>query len=1092
MITKTKLFLQRLLDRMFGHDFFVTYGHEDSGTFAADLTVILRDSRFSVFLDEDGGYYGGDLIDEGTQRFAGNARRLLVLAGPDALQSDWVLKEVTASQRKRRVQVVIDDPDRSMERAPVENPLKALLSGSKWLFREPGNANLDAIVLDLITGFSRFRRETRIVFAIAATTILIFLAAGAAAFFSYERELAQQRAEQQRLLATSGRLTTEVQAALRDEPPRRSDAVELARSAVRQTMSAGLTVPPPFEQALRDALAEAGGRPMACGDDGPDVAQAPVDIRRTGLLIALSEAPSFCLWRSDDLSFVGAVRSPELARQSWFRAEDRALALGKDGSVLFLHLIVPGAADVPHVVLEEFYAPDKFGELLQSTDDLLLNGRAVQYDWAADVLRVWRVPEDPGVRVEPWRIGLKATNFLPLPRAGGALIVLDPEQPSDLSADGYCFFDSAELGCLSVPRSLSGAPEGADVDEAGERLLVHSDEMLDVFSLGAARRQLGRLERETLGADVVFARFLPDRPEIFVMGANGAAAIWMPGEDTLDRLPTSHVIPAGSLDSWVSSDGRWLVVRDWLRAVIGYRIDADSGRAQRMYPLHTPLEAADRAATLGGGLVDAWRKDIFAFGRTDTDAAVVVPGDDSLAVHIRRMVGHDAVVTAISFGIDAQRLFTVDLDGTLRTWRLSVDEFSAVPIVLPLAPESRLIVPDTGNFGMLDAASVIVSPGPPPVLVMGYNQLHAYDVADLNDLSFTDTRRSVKLGDLPLRATPDFAIIEAATFPSAEAALNAGWDNAVLLGGRVIISFEPGVKRFDEYSPHGRDLAAPDGDAFLAQPAGTSADDSALFLFTESGRFCRLDVTLGNEVTRCAVPSSEAATDGKNFDILEVTPNRFVVDLGEVIDVDWEQGTYDVSSMERPPGFCSQYGLLGASTRYIHFACDENVVVYDLGKSEPSRFLFKADDTVTGVQLDRGEDGALVAVGTGVGSLTAFAISDSAGRNKTLDPIAKGRFSSPTSIGAIAMSAATDAILTGDASGNVWRWELLDEQPDGRRELVPTVRLMHHHGTVSVVDFIENPADGAAWVVSAAADYKVMLSPLGIPSLLMIADKVVD
>ena len=113
-----------LLDRILGHDFFIAYAHKDGDTFPKILHDGLTHLGYKTFLDEAGGYTGGAEITRGTARFAGNARRLIVIAGPAALASRWVVAETLASQLRNRVQIIIEDEARSFESAPADSRIK--------------------------------------------------------------------------------------------------------------------------------------------------------------------------------------------------------------------------------------------------------------------------------------------------------------------------------------------------------------------------------------------------------------------------------------------------------------------------------------------------------------------------------------------------------------------------------------------------------------------------------------------------------------------------------------------------------------------------------------------------------------------------------------------------------------------------------------------------------------------------------------------------------------------------------------------------------------------------------------------------------
>lgn len=184
----------RLFDRVLGFDFFISYAHADAPGYAEDLDSQLRGLGFKTFLDKHE-YVAGDDLNEATLRRVRASSKLVVIVGPKALGSHWVLQEVEAAIEAERPIIAIDligDLSDQEQNSRLAERLRDRIH-----IREPGKletAQADKATLEAITrSFQATRREAlRLRLALAAMLFFAVLAG-----YSYwQKNLADDRAEQ--------------------------------------------------------------------------------------------------------------------------------------------------------------------------------------------------------------------------------------------------------------------------------------------------------------------------------------------------------------------------------------------------------------------------------------------------------------------------------------------------------------------------------------------------------------------------------------------------------------------------------------------------------------------------------------------------------------------------------------------------------------------------------------------------------------------------------------------------------------------------------------------------------------------------------
>ena len=184
----------RLFDRILGFDFFISYSHADAQSYAERLNQALLGAGFKAFLDNEV-YVAGDDLNTETLRRVRSSSKLIVVVGPGALRSPWVLAEVQAAVDADKPIIAIDLLGDLSERHG-ESELAALLRDRIHVretggvdAQEPSHETLEA----LTRSFQATRRQAlRTRLALAGTLIFALLAG-----FSYwQKRLADDRADQ--------------------------------------------------------------------------------------------------------------------------------------------------------------------------------------------------------------------------------------------------------------------------------------------------------------------------------------------------------------------------------------------------------------------------------------------------------------------------------------------------------------------------------------------------------------------------------------------------------------------------------------------------------------------------------------------------------------------------------------------------------------------------------------------------------------------------------------------------------------------------------------------------------------------------------
>jgi tetratricopeptide (TPR) repeat protein len=205
---KAEGLITRVVDRVFGYDFFLSYSRADGMRLPHRLKERLEQAGFRVFLDQTEYVAGADLRRE-TRRQVLKSRKIVVIARAGAFRSEWVKREVAVALANGVVPVILN-LNGAFEAAASDAPLAVMAREHDWLrltetLDDPDGEPTDRIISELVRSFNHTRQETRRqrIFAAAAVvfSVTAIIASWQAVVANEARAVAEaQQARAQRAL----------------------------------------------------------------------------------------------------------------------------------------------------------------------------------------------------------------------------------------------------------------------------------------------------------------------------------------------------------------------------------------------------------------------------------------------------------------------------------------------------------------------------------------------------------------------------------------------------------------------------------------------------------------------------------------------------------------------------------------------------------------------------------------------------------------------------------------------------------------------------------------------------------------------------
>ena len=202
--------LRKVTDLLFGYDFFISYAHADGLCYPQTLADRLQEMGYLVFLDTRE-YVPGVDLRLATRRRLRMSKKLILIARPHALASNWVRREVEACLNARRIPIVVD-VNRTLEDAPDEIPVKQLLR-DKLFIRESVD-EFDAepsprILDELVRSFRSTRQEELRLRLVSIAAAVLVVVTAAALWKWWEADVAKDEAEEQAQISLSRQLSVQ-------------------------------------------------------------------------------------------------------------------------------------------------------------------------------------------------------------------------------------------------------------------------------------------------------------------------------------------------------------------------------------------------------------------------------------------------------------------------------------------------------------------------------------------------------------------------------------------------------------------------------------------------------------------------------------------------------------------------------------------------------------------------------------------------------------------------------------------------------------------------------------------------------------------
>src|SRR5262249_55895417 len=153
----------RLVDVIFGYDFFISYTWADGSKYAHSLYEKLKAQGFTVFFDEEDYARGDDWTLLG-RRDLKKTRQLILVATPRVHQSAPVLEELTAFQTTGRRIIPIEIGDSLNPKKYPESPLLPFIPAELLKINQPlqkgiiPNEAPPEVVSELRRGFQHVRQ----------------------------------------------------------------------------------------------------------------------------------------------------------------------------------------------------------------------------------------------------------------------------------------------------------------------------------------------------------------------------------------------------------------------------------------------------------------------------------------------------------------------------------------------------------------------------------------------------------------------------------------------------------------------------------------------------------------------------------------------------------------------------------------------------------------------------------------------------------------------------------------------------------------------------------------------------------------------
>ena len=622
---------RRLLDLVFGFDFFISYAWADGGHYARDLAHRLSSLGYEVFLDRSGFSAGDDWTAVGSWALR-RTGLLILVATPDALASGPVESELRIFTETGRRVIPVDIAE-AMERAP-DSAVSKMIPRELLRIREAHSALEAGPTAEAVAAIHRTfdlvrqdKKRLRAFMAIAMTLAALAIASGVGA-----------------ILATRNAKL----ASTRRDDALTSQSLFLADEATRKVNEgdAGTAL-----RLASDALPN--GDPV-CPIDRPYLPEA--ELALNGAIHALRETRVLRHEAIAATSHSGMIEPGATAHvyHAEFDPTGRTVLTTADDGALRLWDIADGKPTELHST-----DPHSFFSDAQFSRD----GTRLAAGGTDGTLWVWDLKDRDHPRVQSRSAHTKAIQHVAFSPDGKTIATASSDtrvlvwRSDDLAGLPICELTEHKdavyrlafdpTGTRIVTASRDGVPRVLDVRTCKTLALVgHAD-----------------------GA-VFQAEFSPDGELIATASEGGTVGIWLASDGSWLRGLSGHTAGVsrvvfdrtGRLLATASRDG---TARLWSRQ--DQRIDLLAilkGHTDRLY--HVAFDrSSERVVTVSGdGTARLWTVP----SRIDGGSSTAMMTGDLTISPSAVLAGHTAMVSYVDFSPDGRLVITASHDGTARIW----------------------------------------------------------------------------------------------------------------------------------------------------------------------------------------------------------------------------------------------------------------------------------------------------------------------------------------------------------------------------------------------------------------------------------------
>lgn len=307
----------KVLDRILGFDFFLSYSWSDGAELVGGLHNGLRKRRFRVFIDRQQNRLG-EAISQSVVTGIRRSQSLVVLLTPHASANRWVSAEIAAAATLKKTIVLVRIGDAEF----VDEKTRSYFTGDRLELRLPSSSiesdRFDADVHRIAASYDGIRRELVARRLMTAIFCSVLVAALVAIWFAIVAENRRAATEREKIIGTAAMLSRRSVELSNSHPV---PALLLGARALDVTLAEYRVVLPEAENGIRQQLLSFSG--LSVSRRRVDVASAVADRNAKFWFVVDRQGVYFTI------GFDGSIR--RLGRIPFLAGEPKAVTAGPAG-----------------------------------------------------------------------------------------------------------------------------------------------------------------------------------------------------------------------------------------------------------------------------------------------------------------------------------------------------------------------------------------------------------------------------------------------------------------------------------------------------------------------------------------------------------------------------------------------------------------------------------------------------------------------------------------------------------------------------------------------------------------------------------------